>query len=144
MPFATASDGTRLAYEVTGDGPALLLVAGQSNDRHIWHPVRDALAASYRVVTFDHRGTGDSGKPDAPPYTTRGFATVRAEGTRRLYAVDPRPLADLDTWLDRFRRFWAPHLDALATEIARGKRARKQRPRTRTPAAARAPRTSSG
>jgi pimeloyl-ACP methyl ester carboxylesterase len=74
MPFATASDGTRLAYEVTGDGPALLLVAGQSNDRHIWHPVRDAFAASYRVVTFDHRGTGDSGKPDAPPYTTRGFA----------------------------------------------------------------------
>lgn len=57
----------------------------------------------------------------------RGFATVRAEGTRRVYAVDPRPLADVDAWLDRFRRFWAPHLDALATEIARGKRARKQR-----------------
>jgi hypothetical protein len=57
----------------------------------------------------------------------RGFATVRAEGTRRVYAVDPRPLADVDAWLDRFRRFWEPHLDALATEIARGKRARKQR-----------------
>ena len=54
----------------------------------------------------------------------RGFATVRAEGTRRVYAVDPRPLADVDAWLDRFRRFWAPHLDALATEIARGKRTR--------------------
>ena len=56
-----------------------------------------------------------------------GFATVRAEGTRRLYAVDARPLAEVDAWLDRFRRFWEPRLDALATEIARGKRARKTR-----------------
>jgi DNA-binding transcriptional ArsR family regulator len=55
-----------------------------------------------------------------------GFATVRAEGTRRLYAVDARPLAEVDAWLDRFRRFWGPPLDALATEIARGKRARKK------------------
>jgi DNA-binding transcriptional ArsR family regulator len=53
-----------------------------------------------------------------------GFATVRAEGTRRLYAVDTRPLAAIDTWLEQFRRFWGPPLDALATEIARGKRAR--------------------
>ncbi|MBX3191821.1 MAG: winged helix-turn-helix transcriptional regulator [Labilithrix sp.] len=56
-----------------------------------------------------------------------GFATVRAEGARRIYAVDPRPLAEVDAWLDRFRRFWAPALDALATEVARGKRARKSR-----------------
>ena len=53
-----------------------------------------------------------------------GFATVRAEGTRRLYSVDARPLAEIDSWLGRFRQFWAPRLDALATEIARGKRAR--------------------
>ncbi|HEY8584469.1 MAG TPA: metalloregulator ArsR/SmtB family transcription factor [Capillimicrobium sp.] len=32
-----------------------------------------------------------------------GFATVRAEGARRLYAVDPAPLRDVDAWLDRFR-----------------------------------------
>ncbi len=56
-----------------------------------------------------------------------GFATVRVEGTRRVYAVDSRPFAEIDAWLDRFRRFWAPPLDALATEIARGKKARKQR-----------------
>jgi DNA-binding transcriptional ArsR family regulator len=56
-----------------------------------------------------------------------GFATVRPEGARRLYAVRPEPLRDVDLWLDRFRRFWAPHLDALATELARGKRERRQR-----------------
>ncbi len=51
-----------------------------------------------------------------------GFANVRPEGTRRLYALKPEPLADVDAWLDRFRRFWAPPLDALATELRRGKR----------------------
>jgi len=54
-----------------------------------------------------------------------GFATVRPEGTRRLYAVCHEPLQDVDVWLDRFRRFWTPHLDALATELARGKRTRR-------------------
>lgn len=55
-----------------------------------------------------------------------GFATVRAEGTRRIYAVASEPLAEVDAWLEPFRRFWAPKLDALATEIARGKRARRK------------------
>jgi DNA-binding transcriptional ArsR family regulator len=54
-----------------------------------------------------------------------GLANVRPEGTRRLYAVDSLPLQELDTWLDRFRRFWAPHLEALETELARGRRARR-------------------
>jgi DNA-binding transcriptional ArsR family regulator len=54
-----------------------------------------------------------------------GFATVRAEGARRLYAVDPTPLREVDMWLERYRRFWTPHLDALATELARGKRERR-------------------
>jgi DNA-binding transcriptional ArsR family regulator len=56
-----------------------------------------------------------------------GFATVRAEGTRRVYAVDARPLAEVDGWLNRFRHFWGPRLEALATEIARGKRTRRTR-----------------
>lgn len=55
-----------------------------------------------------------------------GFATVRAEGNRRLYAVAHEPLRDIDTWLDQFRRFWTPHLDALATELARGRRERRK------------------
>ena len=54
-----------------------------------------------------------------------GLATVRPEGTRRLYAVNSEPLQELDAWLDRFRRFWTPHLDALATELARGRRDRR-------------------
>lgn len=55
-----------------------------------------------------------------------GFASVRAQGTRRLYAVRPERLQEIDGWLDRFRRFWTPHLDALATEVARGARERRR------------------
>jgi DNA-binding transcriptional ArsR family regulator len=54
-----------------------------------------------------------------------GFATVRPEGTRRLYAVDSAPLHDIDVWLERFRRFWDQRLDSLTTELARGKRERR-------------------
>ncbi|PZF79482.1 ArsR/SmtB family transcription factor [Jiangella anatolica] len=54
-----------------------------------------------------------------------GFANVRADGARRLYTVSTEPLRDVDAWLDRFRRFWTPPLDALATELARGKRQRR-------------------
>ena len=56
-----------------------------------------------------------------------GFATVRPEGARRLYAVQHEPLRDVDAWLARFRQAWTPHLDALATELARGKRERRVR-----------------
>jgi len=54
-----------------------------------------------------------------------GFATVRAEGTRRLYAIDPGALREADEWLGRFRAFWSQRLDALGTELARGKRDRR-------------------
>ena len=67
-----------------------------------------------------------------------GFASVRAEGARRLYAVEPGPLHEVDAWLDQFRRFWSQRLDALATELARGKRER------RTAAAPDAPRPTPG
>ena len=50
---------------------------------------------------------------------------MRPDGARRLYAVDPAPLQEVDAWLDRFRAFWVPKLEALATEIARGKRKRR-------------------
>ncbi len=57
-----------------------------------------------------------------------GFATVRPAGTRRLYAIDPAPLRSVDDWLAPYRKFWDPRLDALATELARGKRAGRRAP----------------
>lgn len=55
-----------------------------------------------------------------------GFARVRADGPRRIYAVDATPLRAVDAWMDRFRGFWAHKLDALATEVARGRRKRRK------------------
>jgi DNA-binding transcriptional ArsR family regulator len=55
-----------------------------------------------------------------------GFTSVRRDGTRRLYAIEPTALDDVEGWLARIRRVWAPPLDALATEVARGKRARRR------------------
>jgi DNA-binding transcriptional ArsR family regulator len=55
-----------------------------------------------------------------------GFVSVRPDGTRRQYAVVPDGLREVDAWLDHFRRFWTPPLEALATELARGKRERRR------------------
>lgn len=54
-----------------------------------------------------------------------GFTRVRAEGTRQLYTVDPEPLREIDTWLQRYRALWAQRLDALDTELWRGRRDRR-------------------
>lgn len=54
-----------------------------------------------------------------------GFASVRPEGARRIYIVRTDPLREIDRWLELFRSHWEPKLDALATEVARGKRKRR-------------------
>jgi DNA-binding transcriptional ArsR family regulator len=53
-----------------------------------------------------------------------GFTSVRADGQRRLYAVDPGPLEEVDAWVAQFRHFWTQRLDALDTELRRGSRGR--------------------
>jgi DNA-binding transcriptional ArsR family regulator len=55
-----------------------------------------------------------------------GFASVRPDGARRLYAFDAGPFRQLDDWLNNFRRFWDQRLDSLATELARSKRERRR------------------
>jgi DNA-binding transcriptional ArsR family regulator len=55
-----------------------------------------------------------------------GFANVRTAGTRRLYVVDAAPLREVDAWLDDFRTMWDQPMDALATELARGRRDRRR------------------
>lgn len=42
-----------------------------------------------------------------------GLVTVRPDAQRRVYRLDPRPLREIDRWLDRYRRLWARRLDAL-------------------------------
>jgi DNA-binding transcriptional ArsR family regulator len=53
-----------------------------------------------------------------------GLVRARGDGQRRLYSVDPAPLAEVEAWLARYRVFWAQRLDALGTEVRRGRRDR--------------------
>jgi DNA-binding transcriptional ArsR family regulator len=48
-----------------------------------------------------------------------GLVTIRVDGPRRLYSLDPRPLAELDDWLTPYREFWANRLDALGDHLDR-------------------------
>lgn len=68
MAYATAADGTRLHYSVSGrrDGPPVLMVQGLGADSRGWIRQRVAFASRYRVIVFDNRGVGRSDKPDGP------------------------------------------------------------------------------
>jgi DNA-binding transcriptional ArsR family regulator len=55
-----------------------------------------------------------------------GLVEVRQEAQRRVYSVRPEPLAEIDVWLGQHRALWERRLDALHTEIARGKRERRR------------------
>ncbi|GIG27890.1 ArsR/SmtB family transcription factor [Cellulomonas marina] len=54
-----------------------------------------------------------------------GLVSATAAGPVRLYAVRAEALDEVGAWVERVRGHWAPRLDALATEIARGRRARR-------------------
>ncbi len=66
--FATSTDGTRICYEVAGNGPAIVLLHGGGQDRHVWRKAgwTDRLAARFCVIALDLRGNGESAKPIDP------------------------------------------------------------------------------
>ena len=111
------------AFDILGDPVRRrileLLADGEQTSGAVTDVIRAEFGISQPAVSQHLRVLRDS-----------GFASVRAEGTRRLYAVEPAPLREIDAWLDRFRRFWNQRLDALATELARGRRARRNDPPT--------------
>ena len=56
----------------------------------------------------------------------QGLVSARSEAQRRVYSLDPAPLAELDAWLARYRSFWTNRLDALETELRRRERRPKE------------------
>jgi DNA-binding transcriptional ArsR family regulator len=110
------------AFDVLGDPLRRrileLLADGERTSGSVSEVIRLEFAVTQPAVSQHLKVLRDS-----------GFTRVRPEGARRLYAVDTAPLRDVDAWLDRFRRFWEPHLDALAMELARGANERRGQPR---------------
>ncbi len=50
---------------------------------------------------------------------TTGFVSSRTDAQRRMYRIEPGPLAGVDEWLDPYRRLWEHHLDALERHLDR-------------------------
>lgn len=63
MPTLNAADGCRIYYEVDGDGPPLMLIPGLGGSADFWSDVARHLTPHFRVISFDHRGTGRSDRP---------------------------------------------------------------------------------
>lgn len=107
------------AFDVLGDPVRRrvleLLVAGEMTAGAITDTVRREFGISQPAVSQHLRVLRDA-----------GFVHVRVDGPRRLYRLDAAPLRGVDAWLGQFRRFWEQRLDALGTEIARGRRARRR------------------
>jgi DNA-binding transcriptional ArsR family regulator len=107
------------AFDILGDPVRRrileLLAAGEATSGSIVAVIQSEFGISQPAVSQHLKVLRDS-----------GFASVRIEGPRRLYAIEPAPLREVDAWLARFRIFWEHRLEALATEVARGKR-RKRR-----------------
>jgi DNA-binding transcriptional ArsR family regulator len=108
------------AFDVLGDPVRRrileLLVSGEMSAGSIGSTIQDEFAITQPAVSQHLKVLRDN-----------GFASVRPDGQRRLYAVNGEALRAVDEWLDAFRRCWTPHLDALGTEIARGKRQRRRK-----------------
>jgi DNA-binding transcriptional ArsR family regulator len=106
------------AFDVLGDPVRRrileLLAAGEQSSGAVTEVIRAEFGITQPAVSQHLRVLRDN-----------GFASVRPDGARRLYAVDDTALREADAWLDQFRRFWTPHLAAMATEVARGKRQRR-------------------
>jgi DNA-binding transcriptional ArsR family regulator len=105
-------------------------VLGDPVRRHILESLADGERTSGELVELVERKftVSQSGvSQHLKVLRENGFASVRHEGARRVYSLDTTALRDVDAWLARFRRFWEHRLDAIATEVARGKRARRKR-----------------
>jgi len=96
---ALADDNRRTLLEALADGPAsagelaaMLPIARPGVSRHL-RVLREA-----------------------------GLVDVHPDAQRRVYELRPEPLAEVDEWLGRYRGLWTQRLDALHTEVARGKR----------------------
>jgi DNA-binding transcriptional ArsR family regulator len=106
------------AFDVLGDPVRRrileLLAEGEHASGEVVAVIADEFGISQPAVSMHLRVLRES-----------GFASTRAEGARRIYALETGPLAEVDAWLAPFRAFWEQRLDALGTEVARGKRRRR-------------------
>lgn len=123
------------AFDVLGDPVRRRLVELLAEDDHTAGALTDVIADEFGI---------------SQPAVSRhlrvlreaGFASAAPRGTSRVYRLEPRAVEELDHAVERYRALWRQRLDALSTEIARGRRGRSDvgtaRPDPARPAAPRA------
>jgi len=98
----------------------------------VLHALGDESRRTVLDILRDHQATAGElaeALPIARPGVSRhlrvlreaGLVEVRQEGQRRIYSLRPQALVEVDEWLGSYRALWQHRLDALHTEIARGK-----------------------
>ena len=107
------------AFDVLGDPVRRRILEILAEDRH-------ASGEIVAIVGQEFGITQSAISQHLKVLRDHGFATVQAAGPRRIYEIDPTPIAEVDRWLERFRRCWEPKLEALAVEVERGKRQRRR------------------
>lgn len=85
MNKVTSGDGTHIAFERMGEGPALIMVGGSLADHQFYAPLADELAEHFTVYNFDRRGRGQSG--DTEHYTVE--REVEDVGALIAHAKEP-------------------------------------------------------
>jgi pimeloyl-ACP methyl ester carboxylesterase len=83
MPYLELRDGVPLYYEVTGEGPTIVLVPGWTLTTRFWSRQVEELAGDHRIVTLDLRGAGRSGKTPQG-HSLSGYADDLDELFQRL------------------------------------------------------------
>lgn len=105
------------AFDVLGDPVRRrileLLAGGRRSSGEVVDVIRAEFGISQAAVSQHLKVLRES-----------GFATVEADGARRIYTLDASPMRQVDDWLAHFRGFWTHKLESLATEVSRGKKKR--------------------
>src|SRR3954447_4665820 len=103
----------------------------------VLHALADESRRTVLEILRDHAASAGElaeALPIARPGVSRhlrvlreaGLGDVRQEAQRRVYSLRLEPLAEVDEWFSQYRALWQQRLDALHTEVARGKRERRR------------------
>jgi len=127
MGTVTSKDGTRIAFDRTGEGPAVILVVGAFNERPTGAPLARALEQHFTVFNYDRRGRGESG--DTAPYAVEreiedlDALITEAGGSARVFGYSSGAILSLraaaqGSAISQLALFEPPPTGARAGEIA--------------------------
>src|SRR5207245_2048129 len=113
MRTVHSADGTKIAFDQTGQGPPVILIVGAFNDRSTGAPLAEALESQLTVLNYDRRGRGASGGTQ-PCAVEREIAALEAIAHTLVY--DATLIGDLRLPMAQLRSIQAPTLAIYGSE----------------------------